>query len=85
MIRDVSVVDIDYDNTVMSFLYLSITFNRGIYYNRIDIATDQSLDNGAVIPTTVLKNMIIHMVDQIDNKPTCVLSNVIEDPYLSST
>jgi len=56
-----------------------------MYYNRIDIAADQSLDNGAVIPTIVLKNMIIHMINQIYNKPTCVLSNVMEDPYLSST
>lgn len=64
---------------------LSITFYRGIYYNRIDIAADQSLNNGAVIPTIVLKNMIIHMIIQINNKPTCVLSNVMEDPYLSST
>lgn len=69
----------------MYYIPLSITFNRGIYYNRIDIAADQSLNNGAVIPTIILKNMIIHMITQINNKPTCVLSNVMEDPYLSST
>jgi len=68
----------------MYYIPQSITFNRGIYYNRIDIAADQSLNNGAVIPTIVLKNMIIHMINQINNKPTCVLSNVMEDPYLSS-
>ena len=56
--------------------------NRGIYYDRIDITPEKSLPNGAFIPSIFLKEMILTMITRIETKPTCVLSNVIDDPYL---
>ncbi len=54
----------------------------GIHYDRVDIPSELSHGDGAVVPVKPLGVTVLNMIQTIYKKPTCVLSDVVEDPYL---
>jgi hypothetical protein len=56
----------------------------GIYYDRLDIGGEDSHGNGATVPIPPLIDKLKNMLRNILKTPTCVLPEVIEDPYLEN-
>ena len=55
----------------------------GISYDRIDISAVQSHTNGATVPTAELSSKLEAMISQILQKPTCIIPDVLTDPYFN--
>ena len=56
----------------------------GIYYDRIDISESNSNSNGATVPTEELAQKLTEMITTIMSKPTCLIPEVITDPYFEN-
>jgi hypothetical protein len=56
----------------------------GIYYDRIDIDSVNSKSNGVYISKKILEEKVLTVVDKIKKKSTCVLKNVVNDPFLEN-
>ena len=56
----------------------------GLKYDRIDITKMNSRSDGAVVPVNELDISLKNMINMILHKPTCVLPQVVNDPYLES-
>jgi hypothetical protein len=56
----------------------------GLYYDRLDIEGKDSQGNGAKVPVQALIRQMRQMMQQITNKPTCVIDAVIQDPFLEA-
>lgn len=56
----------------------------GIKYERIDISVQDSKNDGAIVPVKELDITLKNMINVILQKPTCVLPQVVNDPYLES-
>ena len=54
----------------------------GLYYDRVDISDQDSTADGAIVPVNELKDKLHRMIDQIHGKSSCVLPQVVEDPFL---
>jgi hypothetical protein len=53
----------------------------GHHYVRMDIDSRQSKPDGVTVSPELLLKHITSLIEQIKEKPTCVLRSVIEDPY----
>mmetsp|Transcript_6302 Transcript_6302/g.10503 ORF Transcript_6302/g.10503 Transcript_6302/m.10503 type:complete len:664 (+) Transcript_6302:51-2042(+) len=56
----------------------------GLHYARVDVSKQDSQATGATVPTNELSKSLIQILNNIRSKPTCVLPQVINDPYLES-
>jgi hypothetical protein len=54
----------------------------GIHYSRIDIDAQHSHSDGAAVPLSVLSILLRHLLEQVQSNSSCVLSQVVHDPYL---
>ena len=57
----------------------------GASYDRIDIAASDCLDSGAKVPVQELRSKLQLLLDKVENTPSCVLPQVLSDPYLMTT
>ena len=53
----------------------------GIHYDRIDISESNSNPNGATVPPDEIAMKLTEMISTIMSKPTCLLPEVMNDPY----
>ena len=54
----------------------------GLHYDRIDIIEKDSKNHGAIVPIQILISTLTHMFETILKKPTCVLPDVMKNPFL---
>ena len=56
----------------------------GLRYERLDVASAQSLANGVTVPVVELIKQLRKVVLDIQRQPTCVHPDAYFDPYLES-
>jgi len=54
----------------------------GIKYERIDIPSAQSESQGAHVPVTEVSSKLVEMISKMRITPTCIIPDVITDPFL---
>ena len=55
----------------------------GFYYDRLDFKPNQDSDKGSNVPLKELKNMTETVISNLLMKSSCILPDVINDPYFS--
>jgi hypothetical protein len=54
----------------------------GIFFDRMDISEQNSQSNGATVPVEQLISKLDKMVNQVKQQSSCVLPQVVSNPYL---
>ena len=54
----------------------------GLHYDRIDIIDKDSKSNGAIVPIQILISKLTSMLQLIIDKPTCIVPDVMNNPFL---
>jgi hypothetical protein len=62
--------------------YGNMVRQMGLHYRRIDIGHEGSKTHGAIVPVEDLKINLLSLLQDVINKPSCILDNVINNPYL---
>eukprot|EP01041_Mallomonas_annulata_P010720 gene10720-22385_t len=54
----------------------------GHHYSRLDLTDSKHTTSGTEVPVDKLKQLAVDIIDKVRTKPTCVLSSVLDDPFM---
>lgn len=57
----------------------------GLYYDRIDVNASSSMATGTMVPIGNLTRAVVGLVERIESQASCVLRDVIDDPWFEKT